>query len=38
VENDDEQEGMRFGATVALPVNRYLYELVALVLAERLSV
>ena len=23
VENDDEQEGMRFGATLALPVNRY---------------
>ena len=22
-ENDDEQEGMRFGATLALPVNRY---------------
>lgn len=23
IENDDEQEGMRFGATLALPVNRY---------------
>jgi hypothetical protein len=23
VENDDEQEGLRFGATLALPVNRY---------------
>jgi hypothetical protein len=23
LENDDQQEGMRFGATVALPVNRY---------------
>ena len=23
VENDDQQEGMRFGATLALPVNRY---------------
>ena len=23
VENDDEQEGMRFGATLAIPVNRY---------------
>jgi hypothetical protein len=23
LENDDEQEGMRFGATLALPVNRY---------------
>jgi hypothetical protein len=23
VENDDQQEGMRFGATVAVPVNRY---------------
>jgi hypothetical protein len=23
VENDDEHEGMRFGATLALPVNRY---------------
>jgi hypothetical protein len=23
IENNDEQEGMRFGATVALPVNRY---------------
>jgi hypothetical protein len=22
VENDDEQEGMRFGATLALPLNR----------------
>jgi hypothetical protein len=23
LENDDEQEGVRFGATLALPVNRY---------------
>ena len=23
VENDDEQEGVRIGATLALPVNRY---------------
>jgi hypothetical protein len=23
LENDDQQEGMRFGATIALPVNRY---------------
>jgi hypothetical protein len=23
VENNDEQEGMRFGATLAIPVNRY---------------
>jgi hypothetical protein len=23
LENDDQQEGMRFGATVALPLNRY---------------
>jgi hypothetical protein len=23
VEGDDEQEGIRFGATLALPVNRY---------------
>jgi hypothetical protein len=23
VKNDDEQEGVRFGATLALPVNRY---------------